>query len=279
MFTRTRAILLVAAIVAPLLVPTAASANTGPTQECSGTYVGVWPGVGFDSFVSTIATNQVGVGTSVSISVAVPAGEYDVSAATYDGSTSRSGDGNQQFEELFLEFIDSQGDVVATTGSSFDLNDYVEEAEWLGSMGSVVLVRDIVTVRATHTFAGQVVGSPQYVHSLSPVCFGALLVPSTVSTTTTSTSTTTTSTTTTSTTTVPESTTTTVPESTTTTLPESSTSTTTVAPTTTVVAPTTIAGPTTTAAPTTTTVPTQVLPEVQENPDPDPVVVDPTFTG
>ena len=172
--------------------------------------------------------------------VAIPAGECNINGATYDGSTGCALAGIQEFEQLFLEFIDAQDDVVATTDSSDDLADLVEEAEWVGSLGIVVLDRDVATVRATHLYADQTVGSPEHVHSVMPSCFGAVLLPPTTTTTTTNT-------------TVPL--TTTVIES-----------------------PATVA-PTTTVAVTTTTVAKQVLSEVQENPDPDPVVGDPTFTG
>ena len=93
--------------------------------------------------------------------LAVPAGEYEIEAATYDGSPGRATDGIQEFEQLFLEFLDAEGDVIDSTASTPDLLDGVEEAEWRGSVGTVVLDRDAVTIRATHSFAGQIVGSQE----------------------------------------------------------------------------------------------------------------------
>ncbi|MEM7142968.1 MAG: hypothetical protein AAF548_18230 [Actinomycetota bacterium] len=187
MFTRTKALLVAVAMVAPFLVPATAGAQTGPTEQCSGTYVGAWPGVEFDSLVSTIAAVHPWIDPSISVAVSVPAGEYTIEAATYDGSPFRATDGIQEFEQLFLQFLDSNGDVIASTNDTPDLVDFTMEAEWRGNVGTVVLDREATAVRAVHSFAGQVVGSPEHVHSVMPSCFAASVVPPTTTTTTTTT--------------------------------------------------------------------------------------------
>jgi hypothetical protein len=272
MFTRTKASFLAAAVIAPFLLPATVAAQnegaepTGPTESCSGTVVASWPDVQFDSLAATIVSAHPWIESTRSLTVNVPAGEYQVDVVTYDGSATRDGDTAQEFEQLFLEFLDAQGDVIATTGSSADLPDRVLEATWKGSVGTVTLDRDAETVRAVHAF----IGLAGY-QSVMPSCFGATFVPPTTTTTE-----------------APppsSSTTTTVVEP----PPSSSTTTTVVEPppssstTTTLVEPpsSTSLPPTTTIATTTTTttVPTQVLPKVEEMPDPDPVVADPHFTG
>ena len=225
-------------------------AQQGPVSSCDGDVVGTWPGTGFGrGGVAGVFAGPASRPTQQSVAASIPAGTYDVSAVTYDGYVDRSSTTPaQDFEQLFLEFLDSGGSVLATSGNSADLQSGVDEATWAGSLGRVTLGAEAVVVRATHAFAGQPIGT----QSLMPSCFGLSLVSTTTTTTTT----------------VPDSSTT-VPDSTTT-----------IAPPTTAVPPsTTIAPPTTVGPPTSTTVPVQVLPVVQQVPDPDPVTAVPNFTG
>lgn len=244
MSTRWKSPLAAVAFVAALLVPMSTSvAQESQIPACSGDYTGLWPNAGFgNNWTASIYAFKEGRPTSRTIDALVPAGTYQVSAVSYDGYEGRSSTSPaQDFEEYFLEFLDSEGNVLATTGATADLESGVEEAFWSGPVGEVTLGADAVAVRATHLYADQAIGTM----SVMPSCFGATAVAVTTTTTT-----------------------------------EAPTTTTTEPVTTTTEAPTTSIAPPTTVAPTTTsTVPTEVLPEVQEMPDPEPVDATPTFTG
>ncbi|MDW3220049.1 MAG: hypothetical protein R8F63_15665 [Acidimicrobiales bacterium] len=280
MFTRTRTALIAVAILAPFLVPTAVNAQSGPATCGGDTLTPVnFPNVGFNAGVAaTIVSGNSYYNRSKTVAADVPAGEYIINTVAYDGYDDRVNTVPQMYEQYVLQFIDDAGIVIAGTGMTADLVDGVSEAQWSGSVGTVVLNRPAVAIRARHAFANDAaVNAEGGANSVQPVCVGFSLVPppTTTTTTTSTTTTTTTSTTTTSTTTTtepPVSTTTEPPVSTTT---EPPVSTTTIEP----PSSTTIAPTTTTTAPPTTT--TTILPPTPPQPmDPeDPVDGDPTFTG
>jgi hypothetical protein len=268
------------------------SAQTGPAGQCSASSLVpvAFPSAGFDAgYAGTIVSGNSYYRRSITVAAAVPAGEYQIDTVSYDGYTGRTGTAAQPYEQYVLEFLSASGDVLARTGPTADLADGVEEATWSGSVGSVVLAEDATQIRAIHRARVDSSFDPgPSANSVQPACVGVVPVqPPTTTTeppTTTVTEPPSTTTEPPSTTTEPPSTTTEPPS--TTTEPPSTTSeppsTTTEPPTTTVIEPptTTSSVPTTTAAPTTSsTVPTQVLPEVQENPDPTPVAATPHFTG
>jgi hypothetical protein len=286
MLTRTKAAITAASIAAFMVVPaeTSAAVDSGGAVYCGGSeQVIAFPGVGFNAFpAATIVIGHSWYPRSLTVPAAIPAGDYDVTTAGYDGYDGRAGTTAQEYEQFVLQFLDADGVIIATSGMSGDPADFVDEAVWSGPVGSVLLDRDAVAVRAIHAHLNDAaifaIGEAQ---SVQPACVG-LTDPTPPTTTTT------------------EAPTTTTTEAPTTTTTEAPTTTTTEAPTTTTEAPTTtttIEGPTTTIeAPTTTTsvvpstttsvvpsttstVPTQVLPRVQEMPDPDPVVGTPNFTG
>jgi hypothetical protein len=300
MFTRKK-IAVIAAIALPIIgTATVSSAQEGGVPSCGQhEQVVAFPNVGPDAgSVATIVVGHSHYPRSLTVAASIPAGEYDVITGAYDGYKDRTSTETQDFERFILRFLDADGSVIASTSPSMDLVDGVEEASWTGPVGTVTLDRAAVSVEAEHADLGdQAVFDIGQAQSVQPSCFGLDTVPPTTTTTLPPT------------TTVPDTTTTTVPDTTTTvapttTVPDTTTTTvaptttviepptttvaptttvieppTTVAPTTTVIEPPTTVAPTTTVAVTTTTVPTQVLPTVQENPDPDPVVGDPTFTG
>ena len=136
----------------------------------------------------------------------VPAGTYNLTAVSYDGYPDRV-TATQPQELWFLQLLDADSNVLATSGVTADLVDLVAEAEWIGGIGQVTWAgADAVQVKAVHGW--QQDGSP---NSVAPLCFGADVDPDSTTTT------------------VPEetSTTTTVPEetSTTTTVPVETTTT------------------------------------------------------
>ena len=225
METRLR-VAVVLALVAVLFVPASATASqNGPAAGCQGADVAAWPAANYASDMaghlaaSIVSQSFIGLPHERSIAVSgIPAGTYVVDTVAYDGSPGRESDPAQPNEQFVLQFLDEDGAVIAATGPTVDLTDFVEETTWAGSLGQVVLDRVAVTVRALHVLPG--VDTPT-ANSVMPVCVGWTVVPP----------------------------------------------------------PTTTTPPTTAAPTTTTTVPTQVLPEVQEMPDPDPVVGTPNFTG
>ncbi|MEQ8842749.1 MAG: hypothetical protein RIB98_17340 [Acidimicrobiales bacterium] len=268
MSTRLKLFTSLAVIAAMLVVPTTiSSAQDSGVPTCSGAeQVIAFPNVGFNAgAAATIVAGNSGYDRSKTVSAAIPAGEYAVIAASLDWYTGRSGTALQAFEQYVLEFIDADGDIIATTGLTADLEDFVEQASWTGSVGTVVLDRDAVAVTASHAYqndaAVKAIGEAQ---SVQPSCFGVTnLNPTTTTSSTTSTTTTVVD--------PPSSSSTTVAPTTTVIEPPSSSSTT--------VAPTTTSGGGGIASTTTTTVATEVLPEVQEMPDPTPVAANPSFTG
>jgi len=242
MFTRMRLVPILAITAALVFFPTSiSSAQDARTLDCDGAEsVIAFPYNGYGAGPESVLVvgNAVNYPTTLTVSAALPAGTYDVVAGAYDGYFGRSNTPAQDYEEYVLQFLDAGGAVVATSAMSGDLVDFTEEASWRGSVGRVVLDRDVTAVRAVHAHLGNAaiiaIGQAQ---SVQPTCLGTTLVPPPTTTTTT------------------------------------------VAPTTTIASPTTSIPVTSTTTTTTTTVPTQVLPEVEEMPDPDPVVGNPTFTG
>ncbi|MEZ5168489.1 MAG: hypothetical protein R2695_19180 [Acidimicrobiales bacterium] len=262
MLSRPKLVGIVGALVAPFLVPAVVAASSdGPAVGCHGENAASWTGVDYQTHGSGTIVSHDGVGFPFWRDLALPApgiapGTYAVDTVGYDGSPDRE-NAYQMFEQFKLEFLDADGVVIATSGITDDLPDYVEEVTVPYDVGQVTLDRTAVTVRGIHAF----IGDESSANSVMPVCVGWTLIPEETTTTTTSTTSTTT--------TQPEETTTT---STTTTQPEETT-------TTTQPEETTTTSEAVDNTSTTTTVATRVLPRVQEMPDPDPVVANPSFTG
>ena len=147
---------------------------------------------------------------SAPIPVALAAGTYNVSGSSFDTYLGRA-TVTQASEIWDVQFLDASGAVIATSGTTGDLPDRVETAEWSGSLGSVTLPTGAVSVRAHHRPDAVADGSANsVVPKAITICTPALVTTTTTSTTTTVAPTTSTTTTT---TTVPATTTTTVPTS------------------------------------------------------------------
>jgi len=240
-----------------------ANGGVGPVpSSCNAEIQFSWPGVGFNLHTTgAIVSNPVWVlPRSRTINAAIPAGTYDIDTVAYDGNPNRAGGTPQMFEQYHLEFLDSTGAIIASTGTTTDLADGVIEATWAGPVGQVVLDRAATQIRAMHSFPFHTV--PDTANSVMPICVG--VNPGVAPTTTT--------------TAPPQTTlppTTVVPTTAAPTTTTAAPTTTTAAPTTTTAAPTT-----TTAAPTTTTtVKTQVLPAVEVAQTATPTDGNPSFTG
>ncbi len=85
------------------------------------------------------------------IPVAIPAGTVEIPRArAWDAYPGRSTTGVQASERYEVQFLDAAGNVVATSAPTGDVPDGLEEAEWVGSLGSVQLPVDVAGVRAHH---------------------------------------------------------------------------------------------------------------------------------
>ena len=111
----------------------------------------------------------------------IPAGTYALDARSYDGYTARASSPAQPFEMWKVEFLATDGRVLATSGTTGDIPDGVQEAWWVGSIGSVTLSEPVSRIRVVHAYLADD-ASP---NSVNPVCIGGTLqVPPTVPPTT-----------------------------------------------------------------------------------------------
>jgi hypothetical protein len=109
--------------------------------------------------------------TSRTYTAAIPAGTYDLSAASYDGYEGRAATTGQNREQWKVEFLGDGGTVLATSGVTPDLADGVQEASWTGSLGTLTLAAPATQVRTVHAFPTD----DRTAHSVKPVCLGAAL--------------------------------------------------------------------------------------------------------
>ncbi|MFQ5558245.1 MAG: hypothetical protein ACE5GB_12160, partial [Acidimicrobiales bacterium] len=133
--------------------------GSGPDpSQCGGTYVqtfgttGYPSGSGLTSFDITAdwVTERVWA-----LDNPIPAGSYDLSAITYDGYDDRPTVVTEPNEQLYIDFLDVDGNVLATSGVSGDLDDGVIEATWSGTLGQVSWTGASATrVRTVHAFPG-----------------------------------------------------------------------------------------------------------------------------
>lgn len=184
----------------------AQSDPTGPTASCAGdgTFA-IWPDPGFE--VEQDESSHLyypGIlQRTHPLPTPIPAGAYELDAVSYDGYPDRDGAPAQPGEQWYLDFLDADGNLLATSGVTADLADGVVEATWSGSIGGVALSAPAVTLIARH--ADPDGPSPNSVH---PVCLGWTRLPDPTTTSTAATSST--SSTSSTTTAVPTSSTTTV---------------------------------------------------------------------
>lgn len=148
-----------------------ADAQTGPTASCSAdeTSFGVTAfGLGFGSNRLT----TTGTPTSTfPLASPLAAGTYDINAVSYDGYPDRILTVPQLREQWTASFLAADGSVLATTAPTGDIADGVNEDTWSGSVGSVTLASQAVSVQVNHAGIGDV-----SVNSVYAVCIGADLV-------------------------------------------------------------------------------------------------------
>ncbi len=149
-----------AVLLASVLSVAAVSAQTSSGSECSGDFV---TGVdGIQLLVGSVTTADVPLATPI------PAGTYDLNAASFDEHDGRESIDAQPQEQWVIEFLDVNGNVLATSQPTADLADFTPAATWSGSIGSLTLPADATSARIVH--AAPTSSSP---NSVFPVCFGA----------------------------------------------------------------------------------------------------------
>lgn len=88
---------------------------------------------------------------SDTVAVDLPAGEVVIpEAISYDDYTNRADTPTQLSERWEVEFLDADGNVIATSDATPDVADGVQRAEFIGALGSVTLTEPAVAVRAHH---------------------------------------------------------------------------------------------------------------------------------
>ncbi len=168
------AMVIVATLLAAILVLAMndrASAQSGPQGTCSGdvtvTFGSEYFGLGDFGNRLMSSTPQ---SRTYDLPSPMPAGTWDVTAVSYDGYTGRDSISPQTQEQWYTEFLAADGTVLATSGTSADIEDSVIEAEWAGSLGSVTLAAEATTIRTVHVAPGAA-----SVNSVRPTCIGASL--------------------------------------------------------------------------------------------------------
>ena len=145
------------------------SAQSGPSGACSGTTVqfgSAFFGLedGGNRLLSTAPVSR-----EFALATPLAEGTYELNAVSYDGYEQRETIAPQTQEQWYAELLGADGSVVATSGTTADLEDETEEASWSGSLGSVTLSAPVSVVRVVHAAPG----SPS-VNSVRPVCLGAV---------------------------------------------------------------------------------------------------------
>lgn len=149
----------VALLVGSVVSIAAVSAQAGLSSQCSGDFVSEGQA---RLFVGT--TNDA----TFALDDVIPAGSYELTAISSDSYENRSLTPAQLEEQWFVEFLDATGSVLAVSAPTTDLEDGVEQATWEGSIGTVTLDADAVSVRAVHAAPDSTVANSVY-----PNCFGA----------------------------------------------------------------------------------------------------------
>lgn len=178
---------LVAGAVALLSGPAGSAVLNGPDPStCHGdlTISFGTPAAGSraDYRVATFELPELSIVTqrTFDLLTSVVAGTYNVGAVTYDGFDGRDTWVVEPNERVTFDFLDSAGNVLATTKATVDLADSVIEATWSGSVGQVSWAGAPATkIRVVHI--PQVPGDDTY-NKVDPICLG-LTAPAAATTT------------------------------------------------------------------------------------------------
>jgi hypothetical protein len=155
--------------VAVMVTQSTAAAQQGPTERCEGE-VSSFPTPRYEDSSTALLYPQR-LTKTIDLANPLPAGTYGVNTVTYNGDSNRDTDHGQHQEIIFLSFLDVDGNVLATTAKTEDLEDYVLEATGYFDVGEVQLAAEATQVRAEH---GATEATSK--HSVSPVCVGVVPV-------------------------------------------------------------------------------------------------------
>jgi hypothetical protein len=145
------------------------SAQSEPLSECTGD-VQINFGTeffGLDGYGNRLMSTSPTV-REFALSTPLPAGTYDLSGVSYDGYINRELTPPQTLEQWYAELVSADGTVLATSGTTGDIDDGVEEATWSGLLGEVTIAEPATLVRTVHAAPGSA-----NANSVRPVCLGA----------------------------------------------------------------------------------------------------------
>lgn len=153
-----------------LLLAGPAASQSGPDGSCTDTVLSMQAGFG-DRGQALYSDTNFGFDSRRHVLVEpIPAGTYDFNAVSYDGYLERDTTAPQPNEQWFAQLLDADGNVLAQTGATADLEDLVLEDTWTGPIGTVSWDGpDAVAVFIVHA-APPGATSP---NSVEPVCLGA----------------------------------------------------------------------------------------------------------
>ncbi|NNE74634.1 MAG: hypothetical protein HKN26_13285, partial [Acidimicrobiales bacterium] len=162
--------LIAAALAAALTTAAFGTADAQPTGECAGDLTRTFGNPTFGSrnklFSNQLEPDRVTQRT-YALSTQLAAGRYALTGASYDGYNGRSTARAQTNEVWVADFVSADGTVLATSSTTGDLPDGVEEADWSGPLGSIEVGEPIAAIVVRHGFLTN--RSPNSVH---PVCIG-----------------------------------------------------------------------------------------------------------
>ena len=158
------ALLLVASLIT---VNATVGAQASPTADCqSDNAIEFGSGfIGLEFFGNRLLGNGT---TQIDFAYDLPAGTYDLNAVAIDSYVGRETITQPQ-EQWSAQFLGADGSVLATSGVTGDLPDFVETGLWSGSIGEVTLASAATSLRVVHVAPGS---EP---NSVRPVCLSAWL--------------------------------------------------------------------------------------------------------
>lgn len=164
------AVLAVAMAAAYIAAANPVASDADPAV-CQGTTATIEFGGGtFNGLASRLSsTGELDLPTrrTYQLATSIPAGTYDLDAVSYDGYEGRAG--VLQFSEFWkVQLLAADGTVLATSETTDDVPDGVDEATVAGGIGQVSWTDEpAVALRTVHGAEGAL-----HVNSVSPVCVG-----------------------------------------------------------------------------------------------------------
>ncbi len=147
----------VAAIMLPFNGANAATPISCPLTAGSNSYIVNFPSTVIVSNTGTAFANEVSTNTNL------PAGNYDITAVTWDDHSGHGGQ-NQPKEQLYFQFYNSSGTSISMTGNTNDIAENLDTATTV--LGNSSIASSIARITARHTWQGR---DTRY-QSVYPIC-------------------------------------------------------------------------------------------------------------